>query len=92
MRWINIAEVIEDVMDVGFNSVLEDCSADSLSRQISQLYFYWNQPEKRKSVVEELNRKLAVKIPIQVDNLTSTQQEKQKVILLYTLYFRLQSP
>lgn len=53
-------------MDVGFDVVLDDGSADDISRHICQLYYDWNQSlDGKKKVIDELNG-LPITIPIQV--------------------------
>lgn len=81
MCWTIISDIIEDVMDVGFDVVLEDSSADDLSRHICKLYSDWNQSEGRQKVIDEL-KNLPITIPIQVVPVKSIR-EKQKVILYY---------
>lgn len=80
-------------MDVGFDVVLEDGSADEISKHICQLYFDWNESmDGRKKVIDEL-RSLSVIIPIQVVPIR-TKREQQKVnfkiylfIFLLNLYY-----
>lgn len=78
MCWTAIADIIEDVMDVGFNSVLEDTSADDLSKHIYKLYCEWKIPEKRESVLNRL-KNLPMPTPLQV--------EKIMVILYYACFY-----
>ncbi|XP_025415389.1 uncharacterized protein LOC112687070 [Sipha flava] len=78
MCWTIISDIIEDVMDVGFDVVLEDASADDLSKHICKLYCDWNQSvEGRKKVIDEL-KNLPVLIPIQVVPVRPIR-EKQKM-------------
>lgn len=84
MCWTAVSDIIEDVMDVGFDVVLEDSSADDLSRHICKLYCDWNQSERRQKVIDEL-KNLPEIIPIQVVPLRSIR-EKQKVILYYAIF------
>lgn len=77
MCWTSIADIIEDVMDVGFNSVLEDSAADDLSQQIFNYYCDWKQPERRHKVVDKL-KCLPVSIPIQVDKIEKVCDKKKK--------------
>lgn len=66
-------------MDVGFDVVLEDGSADEISKHICQLYFDWNESiDGRKKVIDEL-RSLPITIPVQVVPVRP-KREKQKVI------------
>lgn len=81
MCWTTISDIIEDVMDVGFDVVLEDASADDLSKHICKLYCDWNQSmDDRKKVIDEL-KNLPVTIPIQVVPVKQIR-EKSKVIVL----------
>jgi len=78
MNWTTISDIIEDVMDVGFDVVLEDCSADDLSKHICQVYCDWNESiEGRKKVIDQL-KSLPIIIPIQVVPV-KPKREKQKV-------------
>lgn len=77
MCWTAIADIIEDVMDVGFNSVLEDTAADELSQQICNYYTDWKKPENRDKVVDKL-KSLTVSIPIQVDKIEKVCDKKNK--------------
>lgn len=78
MNWTIISDIIEDVMDVGFDVVLDDGSADEISKHICQIYYDWNESmDGRKKVIDEL-RNLPVIIPIQVAPVR-TKREKQKV-------------
>jgi len=78
MCWTSISDIIEDVMDVGFDVVLEDASADDLSKHIHKLYCDWNQSlEGRTKVIDEL-RSLPTIIPIQIVPVRPIR-EKQKV-------------
>lgn len=84
MCWTTISDIIEDVMDVGFDVVLEDASADDLSKHICKLYCDWNQSmDDRKKVIDEL-KNLPVTIPIQVVPVKQIR-EKSKVIFLITI-------
>lgn len=66
-------------MDVGFDVVLEDGSADEISKHICQLYFDWNESmDGRKKVIDEL-RNLPITIPVQVVPVRP-KREKQQVI------------
>lgn len=68
-------------MDVGFDVVLDDSSADDLSKHICKLYCDWNQStDTRKNVIDEL-KNLPVAIPIQVVPVRPIR-EKQKVIIV----------
>lgn len=81
MCWTIISDIIEDVMDVGFDVVLEDNSADDLGRHICQLYQDWNQSiDSRKKVIDELQN-LPIKIPIQLLSVKPIR-EKPKVIFI----------
>lgn len=65
-------------MDVGFDVVLEDASADDLGRHICNLYCDWSQSmDGRKKVIDEL-RNFPITIPIQVVPVKPIR-EKQKV-------------
>lgn len=82
MCWTSISDIIEDVMDVGFDVVLEDSSADDLGKHICKLYYDWNLSlDSRKLVIDEI-KSLPIAIPIQVVPVKPTR-EKQKVIFLY---------
>lgn len=81
MCWTTISDIIEDVMDVGFDVVLEDASADDLSQHICKLYCDWNRStDDRKKVIDEL-KSLPITIPIQVVPVKQTRA-KSKVIVL----------
>lgn len=68
-------------MDVGFDVVLEDSSADDLSKHICQLYCDWNSSsDGRKKVIDEL-KNLPIIIPIQVVPVRPVR-EKPKVIII----------
>lgn len=85
MCWTSISDIIEDVMDVGFDVVLEDASADDLSKHICKLYCDWNQSiDDRKKVIDEL-KNLPVTIPIQVVPVRQIR-EKSKVICFNKYY------
>lgn len=84
MNWTTISDIIEDVMDVGFDVVLEDGSADDISKHICQLYFDWSESmDGRKKVIDKL-KSLSVIIPIQVVPIR-TKREQQKVN--FKIYF-----
>ena len=90
MCWTIISDIIEDVMDVGFDVVLEDASADDLSKHICDLYCDWNQSlDGRTKVIDEL-KNLPTIIPIQIVP-ARLIREKQKVIynicILYLVLF-----
>lgn len=86
MCWTNISDIIEDVMDVGFDVVLEDASADDLSKHICQLYCDWNQSmDSRNRVIDEL-KKLPITIPIQITPVRPLR-EKQKVIFIGIFFY-----
>lgn len=78
MCWTNISDIIEDVMDVGFDVVLEDASSDDLSKHICQLYCDWNQSmESRNKVIDEL-KKLPITIPIQITPVRPLREKQKK--------------
>lgn len=86
MCWTSISDIIEDVMDVGFDVVLEDASADDLSKHICKLYCDWNQSlDDRKKVIDEL-KNLPITIPIQVVPLRPIR-EKSKVIFIVNIFY-----
>jgi len=77
MCWTRISDIIEDTMDFGFDVVLEDASAEELSKHICELYCIWNQSlEGRQKVIDEL-KSLPIVIPIQI-NPVKPIREKQK--------------
>lgn len=81
MCWTTISDIIEDVMDVGFDVVLEDSSTDDLGKHICKLYVDWNSSlESRKQVIDEI-KSLPITIPIQVVPVKPIR-EKQKVIFM----------
>lgn len=86
MCWTSISDIIEDVMDVGFDVVLEDASADDLSKHICDLYYEWNQSlDGRNKVIDELKH-LPTVIPIQIVAVKPIR-EKQKVIYVTLIVF-----
>jgi len=86
MCWTSISDIIEDVMDVGFDVVLEDASADDLSKHICNLYSDWNQSlDGRTKVIDEL-RSLPTTIPIQIVPVRPIR-EKQKVICIALVFY-----
>lgn len=86
MCWTSISDIIEDVMDVGFDVVLEDASADDLSKHICNIYCDWIQSlEGRQKVIDEL-KNLPIIIPIQMVSVRPIR-EKQKVIHMKFMLF-----
>jgi len=86
MCWTNISDIIEDVMDVGFDVVLEDASADDLSKHICKLYSDWSHSlDGRTKVIDEL-RSLPTVIPIQIVAVRPLR-EKQKVICIQCVFY-----
>ncbi|NP_001233010.1 uncharacterized protein LOC100569200 [Acyrthosiphon pisum] len=78
MCWTSISDIIEDVMDVGFDVVLEDASADDLSKHICNLYSDWNQSlDGRTKVIDEL-RSLPTIIPIQIVPVRPIREKQKK--------------
>ncbi|XP_022163099.1 uncharacterized protein LOC111028675 [Myzus persicae] len=78
MCWTSISDIIEDVMDVGFDVVLEDASADELSKHICNLYCDWNQSmDGQKKVIDEL-RSLPTAIPIQIVPVRPIREKQKK--------------
>lgn len=78
--WTSISDIIEDVMDVGFDVMLNDFSADHLSQHICQLYCDWNKStDTRKNVIDEL-KNLPVPIPIQVVSVRPIREKPQVII------------
>ncbi|XP_050420646.1 uncharacterized protein LOC126833389 [Adelges cooleyi] len=76
--WTGVSDIIEDVMDVGFDVILEDSSADDLGKHICQFYCDWNQANVgRMRVIDEL-RTLPIPIPIQIAPVKSTRVKQNK--------------
>lgn len=87
MCWTSISDIIEDVMDVGFDVVLEDASADDLSKHICKLYCDWNQSmEGRTKVIDELTS-LPTLIPIQIVPVKPTREKQKVTFVFYVLLF-----
>ncbi|XP_050545677.1 uncharacterized protein LOC126907965 isoform X2 [Daktulosphaira vitifoliae] len=79
--WTGVSDIIEDVMDVGFDVVLEDLSADDLGKHICKVYCDWNQSiQSRLHVIEEL-RSMPITIPIQVLPIKPSQSKNKKRIV-----------
>lgn len=86
MCWTMISDIIEDTMDFGFDVVLEDASAEELSKHICELYCIWNQSlDGRQKVIDEL-KSLPIVIPIQI-NPVKPIREKQKVIYVTFVFY-----
>jgi len=86
MCWTSISDIIEDVMDVGFDVVLEDSSADDLSKHICNLYCDWNQSlDGRKKVIDEL-KNLPTIIPIQIVSVKPIREKQKVIYITFVLY------
>uniref|UniRef100_A0A0N7Z8Z5 Pre-rRNA-processing protein TSR2 homolog n=1 Tax=Rhodnius neglectus TaxID=72488 RepID=A0A0N7Z8Z5_9HEMI len=63
VSWENISDLLEEFMDVEFNTLLEDGSADEVAQIVYELFYLFKEGNKN-----EINRKLNlinVKIPLQ---------------------------
>uniref|UniRef100_A0A069DW79 Pre-rRNA-processing protein TSR2 homolog n=1 Tax=Panstrongylus megistus TaxID=65343 RepID=A0A069DW79_9HEMI len=63
VSWENISDLLEEFMDVEFNTILEDGSPDEVAQIVCELFYLWKEGNQ-----DELNAKInimTVKTPLQ---------------------------